>query len=250
MNPPYLGSRKISGTLGSAYMKELKRRYPGEAADLAAYFLRAMHLYYDVAYAAVLATNTISQGATRRTGLAYLLTTPVVAPHDSDDTDRLPWVIRKAVKNVPWPGSVGVTVHSIAMANDCYPCLCPMPFYGIGGPCDIAPVDLSSCTAERLIEAMAREAELSRDSTGVVYTPPAIGMDLVRPVVDLLGPDDVLVDPACGTGALLLYAREAGFSGRMLGFDISDKAVRVAIDIFSGDPNVAINCCDFLTAEG
>lgn len=257
MNPPYLGGGKISSRYGNAYLKMLKKRYPGGVGDLAAYFLRAVHIYYDVAYMGVLATNTLSQGATHRLGLQVLCTTPVLSPWDADDAGRMPWLIRRAVKGIPWPGRAKVVVHSIAMCNDAPAELCPMPFYGIAGPEGVvqpAEGPAGWCDQDmnlRLRRALGAESELRGDDTvGVDYTPPVLGLDLVRPIVSLLGDDDVLVDPACGTGALLLYARALGFEGRVIGFDVSEGACAIARETLAGLGEVDIRCADFLLHDG
>lgn len=247
MNPPYLGGSKISSQLGNAYLKKLKRRYPGEAADLAAYFLRAVHQYYDVAYMGVLATNAISQGATRCTGLRTLVLQPVLSPDDGPDAERLPWLIRRAVKDVKWPGRARVTVSGVAMVRDCMPELCPMPF---GGVLDASALYRHEGPEGAAVgEALSAEARLRQHSIGVDYTPPELGYDLVKPIVDMLGPDDVLVDPACGTGALFLYARDLGFEGRVLGFDVNAGALEVARKLFADDYEAQFVELDFLMAE-
>lgn len=74
-NPPFLGGSKISTYLGDAYLQWLKHIHPNSHgnADLAAHFFRrAFYLLREGGCFGLIATNTISQGDTRETGLAYI----------------------------------------------------------------------------------------------------------------------------------------------------------------------------------
>lgn len=110
-NPPYLGGGKISGTLGREYQKRLMREFtPAHGnADLCAYFLLAAAQLLDdgkskgtISY---ICTNTISQGDTRRAGLAWLL-------NEHRDT------IYCADRNVLWPGKAKVVCSIVHLANE------------------------------------------------------------------------------------------------------------------------------------
>jgi methylase of polypeptide subunit release factors len=92
-NPPFLGGHKITGQLGSAYRDRLVARIArGQkgSADLSAYFLlRGWDLIAPHGQLAILATNTLAQGATRRVGL--------------DQVDGEGGTIMWAIKSAPWP---------------------------------------------------------------------------------------------------------------------------------------------------
>lgn len=107
-NPPFIGGGKISGIFGSKYLKELKRIYdPAKGpVDYCVYFFRrASYLLKDDGVIGLIATNTISQGATRRGGLKQLLL-----------EDGM--VIFDAEKNWTWPGSSKVTVSTVYLTKN------------------------------------------------------------------------------------------------------------------------------------
>ncbi|MGH3187546.1 MAG: Eco57I restriction-modification methylase domain-containing protein [Streptosporangiaceae bacterium] len=92
-NPPFLGGKKISGPLGSAYREYLvdaiARGCKGNA-DLIAYFVvRAHTLLNHGGQTGLIATNTLAQGDTREVGLDQVTTSGVT--------------LRQAVKSAPWP---------------------------------------------------------------------------------------------------------------------------------------------------
>jgi type I restriction-modification system DNA methylase subunit len=92
-NPPFLGGHKISGRLGAAYrdrlVNEIARGRTG-SADLSAYFLlRSWDLLRERGQLAILATNTLAQGATRRVGLDQV----------TGEGGTIMWAIQSA----PWP---------------------------------------------------------------------------------------------------------------------------------------------------
>jgi hypothetical protein len=92
-NPPFLGGHKITGQLGTAYrdklVAEIARGRKG-SADLSAYFLlRAWDLVNPCGQVAILATNTLVQGATLRVGLDQV----------GDEGGEVRW----AIKSEPWP---------------------------------------------------------------------------------------------------------------------------------------------------
>lgn len=110
-NPPYLGGMKISGTLGREYQQRIKREFVSAHgnADLCIYFLLAAAQLLDdgkskgtISY---ICTNTISQGDTRRAGLAWLL-------NEHRDT------IYCADRDVPWPGKAKVMCSIVHLANE------------------------------------------------------------------------------------------------------------------------------------
>jgi hypothetical protein len=92
-NPPFLGGKKITGSLGSAYRDYLVEVIANEvagSADLIAYFLLRAHTLLNTSgQAGLIATNTLAQSVTREVGLDQVVAT---------DTE-----IRKAIKSKPWP---------------------------------------------------------------------------------------------------------------------------------------------------
>lgn len=105
-NPPFLGGSKISGAFGTEYLKKLKRKYPGSGGttDLSAYFFRLAHgITKTYATIGFIATNTISQGDTRKTGLQWLLNNGCT--------------IYNATRSRPWPGAAAVTISIVHLAK-------------------------------------------------------------------------------------------------------------------------------------
>lgn len=92
-NPPFLGGKKISGALGTAY-REYLVEFLAEGvkgnADIIAHFVSRAHGLVNLkAQVAVIATNSLAQGETREAGLDRLLSRGVQ--------------IRRAVKSEKWP---------------------------------------------------------------------------------------------------------------------------------------------------
>ncbi|WP_017555570.1 Eco57I restriction-modification methylase domain-containing protein [Nocardiopsis baichengensis] len=101
-NPPFLGGKKIAGTLGRDYRENLIK-YTGGAvrgnADLVAYFfLRADTLISKSGTSGLIATNTVSQGDTREVSLDQIIDNGTV--------------IYKAVKSSPWPSKSAALEYS------------------------------------------------------------------------------------------------------------------------------------------
>ncbi len=92
-NPPFLGGKKISGPLGSAYREYLVDFIAGSAkgnADLIAYFvLRAHRLLNPSGQAGLLATDSLAQGETSKVGLHRLVSNGIT--------------IRQSIKSQAWP---------------------------------------------------------------------------------------------------------------------------------------------------
>ncbi len=102
-NPPFIGGKKITGTLGTDYRNYLlsfiARGKKGHA-DLSAYFfLRAMELLGVRGGLGLLATNTIAQGDTREVGLDQLL--------------EFGAVITRATPSRKWPGQANLEIAEI-----------------------------------------------------------------------------------------------------------------------------------------
>lgn len=103
-NPPFMGGGKISGTLGEEYrdyLKEAFSEWHGNADLCAAFFRRAAEITPPSLPATIsfIATNTISQGDTRISGLRWLVW------HG--------WTIYDVVKSMPWPGDAKVSVSIV-----------------------------------------------------------------------------------------------------------------------------------------
>jgi len=102
-NPPFLGGRKISGTLGMPYRNHVVAHIADAqrgSADLVAYFLlrSAKLLRWGGAFG-LLTTNTIAQGETREVGLSALASSG--------------WTIFRAVPIQEWPGLAGIHVAHV-----------------------------------------------------------------------------------------------------------------------------------------
>lgn len=99
-NPPFLGGRKIRGALGGQFLNYLVSYYGDGAsgnADLCAFFfLRSYDLCNLSGACGFIATNTIAEGDTRKTGLEHLLGRGARIFHAEDD--------------FPWPGTAAVTI--------------------------------------------------------------------------------------------------------------------------------------------
>ena len=97
-NPPFLGGKKFTGALGTAYREYLVDvigRGARGSADLVAYFvLRAHELLNAGGQTGLIATNTLAQGDTREVGLDQLVADGVT--------------IRRAIKSEPWPSRSAV----------------------------------------------------------------------------------------------------------------------------------------------
>ena len=98
-NPPFLGGKRISTVLGSAYRDWLAGLHNDSSsnADLVAHFFRrAFTLLRHGGTFGLIATNTIAQGDTRSTGLRWICT------HGGE--------IYQAHRRRPWPGQAAVVV--------------------------------------------------------------------------------------------------------------------------------------------
>jgi hypothetical protein len=106
-NPPFLGGRKIRATLGDAYCDWLPQAFEAFSnnADLVAgFFRRAFELLRPQGCLGLIATNTIAQGDTRRSGLTFL------RQHGA--------CIYGCVRRLKWPGAAAVVVSVLHVAKD------------------------------------------------------------------------------------------------------------------------------------
>jgi hypothetical protein len=105
-NPPFLGGRKISTFFGTNYLNVLHDSYKGarNLCDLAAYFFRrAFELLRNNGVLGLIATKTISEGDTRRGGLAVLC-------EEGGE-------IYSAIRRMKWPGVASSVVSRIHISK-------------------------------------------------------------------------------------------------------------------------------------
>lgn len=102
-NPPFLGGKRITGVLGTAFRDWLVAHIAEGrrgSADLAAYFfLRAWSLLRDGGGFGLLAVNTIAEGDTRQVGLEAMIGAGAV--------------IHSAYPNESWPGKAAVVTSRV-----------------------------------------------------------------------------------------------------------------------------------------
>lgn len=109
-NPPFLGGRNLTTTQGEVYSKWLLQLHvkSNGGADLVAHFFRrAFDLIRDGGGYGLIATNTISQGDTRGTGLRWICNNGGEIYH--------------ARKRVKWPGLAAVVVSVIHVSKGPFP---------------------------------------------------------------------------------------------------------------------------------
>jgi len=98
-NPPFMGGRNLSANQGAAYAAWLSTLHTGSSggADLVAHFFRrSFDLLRKRGTLGLIATNTISQGDTRASGVRWICT------HGGE--------IYRARRRVKWPGMAAVVV--------------------------------------------------------------------------------------------------------------------------------------------
>ena len=105
-NPPFLGGTRISSSLGELYRDYLLEMHAASHgnSDLVAYFFRrAFVLLRQGGTLGLIATNTISQGDTRSTGLRWICSTG--------------GQIYSAERRYRWPGQAAVVVSIVHIAK-------------------------------------------------------------------------------------------------------------------------------------
>lgn len=106
-NPPFVGGKKISGAMGSAYREYLidvlASGRKGNADYVAFFFLRAACLVKEHGAIGFVATNTVAQGDTREVGL--------------DQLDDRGFQIYRGVGSTPWPGSASLEVAKVWLSR-------------------------------------------------------------------------------------------------------------------------------------
>jgi hypothetical protein len=106
-NPPFLGGKRISTELGESFRDWLGETFPesNSNSDLVSFFFRrAFALLNRHGTFGLIATNTISQGKTRATGLRF------IRKHGG--------TIFNARKRVRWPGQAAVVVCIVHVARE------------------------------------------------------------------------------------------------------------------------------------
>jgi len=111
-NPPFMGSQKITGALGTPY-REYIVQWLGQGkrgqADLCAYFfLRGQQLVRNEGSFGFVATNTIAQGDTREVGLDQLVKQPTLSA--TKTTYEGGATIYRAVPSRKWEGNASIEV--------------------------------------------------------------------------------------------------------------------------------------------
>ena len=108
-NPPFAGGRNLSAATGGIYPKWLQtlhERTSGGADLVAHFYRRAFALLRSGGAFGLIATNTISQGDTRASGLRW------ICEHGGD--------IYRATKRVKWPGEAAVVVSVVHVTKGEY----------------------------------------------------------------------------------------------------------------------------------
>ena len=100
-NPPFLGNRKLKGTLGESFLEWVRYYFaPAGAIELVGYFFRRI---FDIikpqGFQALIATNTIAQGEAREGSLDVIL--------------NKGGTINFAVRSMKWPGLAAVDVSLV-----------------------------------------------------------------------------------------------------------------------------------------
>ena len=102
-NPPFLGGRRITGILGTAYrdwlVKNIANGRRGSADLVAYFFIRVFSLIKRKGSFGLLAVNTISEGETRQVGLEAMLSAGAE--------------IYASYPNEPWPGRASVITSRV-----------------------------------------------------------------------------------------------------------------------------------------
>lgn len=102
-NPPFLGGKRITGVVGTAFrdwlVSHIAEGRRGSADLVAYFFLRAWSLLREGGGFGLLGINTIAEGDTRQVGLEAMVRTGAV--------------IHAAYPNEPWPGAAAVVTSRV-----------------------------------------------------------------------------------------------------------------------------------------
>jgi hypothetical protein len=105
-NPPFLGGKRISGSIGKAFAQwicDLHEGTNGNVDLVAHFFRRVFMLVRHGGKYGLIATNTIAQGDTRRGGLRWLCENGAT--------------IYCALKRMTWPGDAAVVVSEVFLSK-------------------------------------------------------------------------------------------------------------------------------------
>jgi very-short-patch-repair endonuclease len=105
-NPPFVGGRRIRETFGNIYRDALYSLFPdssGNADYCSFFFIKAFSILRLNGTTGLIATNTISQGDTRQTGLEKIT--------------NMGGIIYAANINSAWPGSSSVIINIVYIAK-------------------------------------------------------------------------------------------------------------------------------------
>ena len=104
-NPPYLGRKKLSGTLGYPTCEFAKWYFfPVGMSDLIVFFLRRIHeLLQHGGFTAIITTNSIVDGDVRKDGLDHIVAAGAQ--------------INMAVRTLKWPGTANLVVSLLAICK-------------------------------------------------------------------------------------------------------------------------------------
>ena len=104
-NPPFIAGRDIKQKFGELQQSFIFWYYsPCEGrSDLVAYFFRRISQIVNSGFLSLIATNTISQGETRTTGLEVIINNG--------------FQLNSGYKSISWPGKAGVTVSLVTLNN-------------------------------------------------------------------------------------------------------------------------------------
>ena len=104
-NPPFIAGRDIKQKIGERQQYFIFHYYtPCEGrSDLVAYFFRRISQIVYNGFLSLIATNTISQGETRSTGLEYIINNG--------------YQLNAGFKSILWPGKASVTVSLLTLNN-------------------------------------------------------------------------------------------------------------------------------------
>ncbi|MCK4412562.1 MAG: N-6 DNA methylase, partial [Candidatus Eisenbacteria sp.] len=200
-NPPFLGGKNISGTLGLSYLAWIKETFPdaGGQADLVAYFFqRSYRLLCTSGHLGLLATNTIAQGDTRRASLRHLLSR---GGH-----------IYSAYRRRKWPGRAAVIVSIVHISKDIAPDLCTLD----GKPVERISAFLFHFGPDDDPRRLAENRDISFagpkvDGPGFTFddlNSEATPVDVARELIERSPRDSQVIRPMIGGQEMLTHPRQ------------------------------------------